>query len=196
MGKELKPKDKKIQYKKHTRFLIKSMLVAIGTVVIVYGILYYKTQHVEYTKAQESGKEKIDSKIIAIMKADVVKMIRYSEVNRELEQGELFYTNDPHSSISKKCNKVGGKRGISCDSWGILQFKIPTVQFYYKKLYGENLTEMEAMLVALDKNKATALAEDIIFKIEGGVWEWAGAQKNKAYLSKQIPFIRSLEATL
>ncbi len=195
MGRRLR--DKQDKFKKNLKpFLFKSLLVFIGVVVFVTSTLYIKTQPIEYTKAQESGKEKIDSKIIAIMKADVVKMVRYSEVNRELEQGELFYTNDPHSSISKKCNKVGGKRGISCDSWGVLQFKIPTVQFYYKKLYDKELTEMEAMLVALDEKKASKLAEDIIFKVDGGVWEWAGAQKNKAYLSKQIPFIRDIESTL
>jgi len=194
MGKELKPRNKKTRrFQKHTSFLIKSMLVAIGTVVTIYGTLYYKEQPVEYVKIENV---KVDSKIIKMMKQDVVKMVRYSEVDRELEQGELFYTNDPHSSISKKCNKVGGKRGIACDSWGAFQFKIPTVQFYYKKLYGTELTEMEAMLIALDEDKATALAEDMIFKIEGAVWEWSGAQKNKAYLAIQIPLIRKMEATL
>lgn len=186
------------QFERNDRAYMK--MLVIGTMVILpWSIAYY--QYTEMSKPQEYKKQetkniKVDSKIIKIMKQEVVKMVRYSEVNRELDKGELFYTNDPHSSILEKCNKVGGKRGISCDSWGVFQFKIPTVQFYYQKLYNKELTEMEAMLIALDEKKATKLAEDIIFKVEGGVWEWSGAKKNKAYLSKQIPFIRELEASL
>lgn len=193
-GKRLR--NKKGQFKKN-RFLLKSFLIFLAIVVSVYATLYYKAQPVEYTKANTTEKqEKIDSKIIKIMKRDVVEMIRYAEVNRELEYGELFYTNDPHSSISEKCKKKGGKRDISCDSWGSMQWKLPTIQYYYKKLYSVELTEKEALLIALDEEKAMNLAEDCIFKIEGCVWEWSGAKKNKAYLVKQIPFIRELEASL
>lgn len=196
-GKLIKPRNKKGQFTKNLKpFLLKSFLVFTLLVTTVYGTLYLTAQPVQYTKASVVVEEKIDSKIIAIMKRDVVEMVRWAEVSREVEAGELFYTNDPHSSISSECKRIGGKRGIACDSWSIMQFKLPTIQFYYKKLYEIELTEKEALMVALDDERAMALAEDIIFKVEGGIYEWAGAEKNRAYFNKQIPFIRSLEENL
>jgi len=192
-GKRLR--NKKGRFKKN-RFLLKSALIFTLFVTGMYALMYFEAQPVQYTKANTQQTKKVDSKIIKMMKRDVVEMVRYAEVNRELKDGELFYTNDPHSSISAKCNKRGGKRDISCDSWSIMQFKLPTIQYYYKRLYNIELTEKEALMVALDDEKAMALAEDIIFKIKGGIWEWGGSLKNKAYFIKQIPLIRGLEASL
>ncbi len=186
------------RFQTHTRFFIKSILVAIGTVVIVYVALYLKTQPIEYEKPMvEIEIEKIDIKILKLMKKDLVKTLRYDELNRELVPGELLYTNDPQRSMRKKCNRIGGRRDINCDSFGPMQLKIPTVQFYSMKLYDKELTEMEALIIALDEDKAMKLSEDIIFEIEGGIWNWENSvNKKKAYYMKQIPFIRDIESTL
>lgn len=52
-------------------------------------------------------------------------------------------------------------------SIGQLQFQVKTVQYYYKKLYSQDITAKEATLIALDYEKASKLATDIIFR-EGG----------------------------
>lgn len=106
--------------------------------------------------------------------------------------GMVFYSNDPRSDLQGTCARIGGKRNIECDSWGVMQFKLTTVMHYYKELYGEDLTEKEALLIALDDDKARSLARDIIFKVEGGVWNWSAANKDASYYSYQIPFIRTL----
>jgi len=196
--KEVRPRNRKTRrFETHTSFLIKSILVAIGTVITIYATLYYKAQPVEYVKVENITVEKIDYKILKLMKRDLVKTLRWEELNRELVPGELLYTNDPTKSMQSKCNRIGGKRDINCDSWGPMQLKIPTVQYYYMQLYGKELTEVEALLIALDEEKAMAFAEDIIFEIEGSIWNWENSvNKKKSYYMKQIPFIRETEASL
>ncbi len=56
-------------------------------------------------------------------------------------------------------------------SIGIYKFQIKTVQMYEKKLYGKTVSREDAILIALDDEKAGALASDIIFK-EGGIGNW------------------------
>ena len=64
------------------------------------------------------------------------------------------------------------------------------------KLNDEKVTEVEAMLIALDSKQARQLASDIIFKVQGGVWEWGAATKHEDYMSRRIPLIRELEAIM
>ncbi len=136
----------------------------------------------------------VDSNIIQLMKEDLVNNLRLEESGGRMEDGRLLYTNDPRQSMKKKCNKIGGVRDINCDSWGVMQFKIPTVIDFYDRLYGKEITEVEALLIALDEQKALKLAEDMIFEIEGAIWNWENSvNKKRSYYLQQIPFIRSLE---
>jgi hypothetical protein len=57
-------------------------------------------------------------------------------------------------------------------SIGTLQFQKKTVIYYYKTLYGEDITSKEAVLIALDNVKAEKLTRDIIFKTDKGLANW------------------------
>lgn len=80
----------------------------------------------------------------------------------------------------QSCESVGHKESdgiIIFDSnkeasIGTLQFQRKTVQHYYKTLYGQDITPKEAILIALDDDKAEALAKDIIFKDSKGWKNW------------------------
>lgn len=132
------------------------------------------------------------SEIVSQLKQEVVARLRRDESGGEDSGGDLFYTHDPSSAYVGTCARIGGKRNIQCDSWGVMQFKLTTVIHYYKVLYGEVITQKQALVIALDDDKAEALASDIIFNVEGGVWEWSAANNDSSYYAYQVPFIRSL----
>lgn len=90
-----------------------------------------------------------------------------SEKIEQLKEGVL---ND-----LRACESGGAKESaglITYDSnkvasIGSYQFQVKTVQHYYKSLYQSDITQKEAVLIALDDVKARELAGDIIFKADG-----------------------------
>lgn len=78
------------------------------------------------------------------------------------------------------------KDKVSC---GVLKFKVGTVQYYEKNLYGKNLDNYEAMAIALDETKARALARDIIFKVPGGIRNWSVATNDMVSKTELIKIL-------
>lgn len=76
-------------------------------------------------------------------------------------------------------------------SIGLYQFQKATVIYYYKALYGKTITGKEAVLIALDDEKAGALAEDIIFKAGNGDKDWVNCFK-KHKLAERVEIINEL----
>ena len=78
-------------------------------------------------------------------------------------------------------------------SFGQLQFKVPTVQHYHKKMTGEELGVAEAVAVAFDVEKSRKLAKWVIFssgrKIDG---DWFNCSKWHGLVAK-VELIKSLE---
>lgn len=77
-------------------------------------------------------------------------------------------------------------------SIGELMFQIKTVQYYYKKLYAKEITRKEAVLVALDHDKAFALAHDIVFTDGKGIGNWHNCDKKNGF-SSEIAIIKKLQ---
>ena len=176
------------------------------TAIVIGGFL--DTSILEYKQAEaekfpeieqpttEATREKLEKKIEQMTNEILDEVKKGESHGANITAGQLFYTNDPHSTVKEACSRIGGKRKIDCDSWGLYQFKIPTVIHYSKTLHNQDLSETEAMLIALDPVKSRSLARDIIIKVEGGVWEWSSATKNQAYFERTIPLIRELQALL
>lgn len=76
-------------------------------------------------------------------------------------------------------------------SIGQAQFQAKTVVYYYKKLYGKEITTKQAVEIALDKSKAADLAKDVIFTVDGGVDNWYNCAK-KLGLHSEIAVIKKL----
>lgn len=78
-------------------------------------------------------------------------------------------------------------------SIGVLQFQKATVISYYKRLYGKDISGKDAVMIALDKDKAFALAKDIIFTTKNGVAaDWVNCSR-KHNLQAQVDLIKTLE---
>ena len=147
---------------------------------------------VKVTKAERTP-DRLD-KAISKMKRDVVLRIRDKESRGfDPKDGELFYTHDSSKSMRAICEKTGGKRNLECESWGVMQMKIPTIQLWYTQLGRGTISEKDAMLLALDNEKAMQFAEDVIFNIKGSVWAWTTAVSERTWFDYQINLIRDLE---
>jgi hypothetical protein len=103
--------------------------------------------------------------------------------------------------LLQKCESGGRKDEEGIIVWdtnnkpsiGVLQFQPQTVQFYYKKLYGKEITGKEAVLIALDTEKARSLATDIIFTTENGVAkDWVNCTRWHG-LDARVQLIKELE---
>ncbi len=77
-------------------------------------------------------------------------------------------------------------------SVGNFQFQVATVQHFYQTLYNKKITQKEAVLIALDDEKARALAHDVIFKTDKGLSNWYNCTQ-KHGLDVQLALIKKLK---
>lgn len=74
-------------------------------------------------------------------------------------------------------------------SYGCMQFKNSTVQRFYKAIYGESLTNLQAVVLALDCPKAQALAREAIFGKLNAIGEWSAATPD---MKMEVKVIRKM----
>lgn len=122
----------------------------------------------------DSLKIKVES-----LKQEVVAQIKKGETMTASEEDALI-TFDPYQK------KTRGEASI-----GSYQYKVKTVQHYYKKLYNQVITPKEAVLIALDDDKAQKLTYDVVFKADG-LSNWLNTSK-KFDLKTKVAIIKSLE---
>jgi hypothetical protein len=99
----------------------------------------------------------------------------------------------------KSCESAGMKESdgiIILDtnnkmSIGMLQFQKLTVIYFYKNIYGKDITPKEAVQIALDEDMATQLASDIIFDTDKGLSNWLNCA-NKNNLAPKVAVIKEL----
>lgn len=72
-------------------------------------------------------------------------------------------------------NKKGTLPAKDKPSYGCMQYKNSTVQRHYKAIHGESISNLEAVLLALDCDKAKALAREAIFGAPNAIEEWTMA---------------------
>jgi hypothetical protein len=79
-------------------------------------------------------------------------------------------------------------------SIGVFQFQKNTVIHYYNVLYGKKITPKEAVMIALDQDKARQLAIDVMFTTKAkasGDWYNCATKHN---LDQMIDLIKKMEA--
>lgn len=89
-------------------------------------------------------------------------------------------------------NKAGTLKRKDIPSFGILQFKVSTVQHYKKLIDGEVLTNKEAIILALEADRAQKLAKDIIFTVDGGIYNWQNCATKHGLVDK-VTIIKKLK---
>lgn len=118
---------------------------------------------------------------IESLKDQVVEEIAQKESdNAQTSDGLVVIDDNKAKSLPKK-DKL---------SYGCMQMKISTVQFFSKKLYNQDISNHDAIILALDCEKAKALSKDIVFKVQGGLFNWSVADKE---MKVRVELIKKLE---
>lgn len=153
--------------------IVLGLIVSVAMVFAVFGDAWVsKELHAVVAQPVYAGitmEAKLD-----VLKDDVVSRLKQCESER--------YTEDDGIIIFDSNNKA---------SIGLMQFQKATVQHYAKVLYGDEITAKDAVLIALDDRRATALAKDIIFEVKGGVWNWENCAK-RLNLAPEIEVLKKL----
>lgn len=100
----------------------------------------------------------------------------------------------------KKCESAGHKEadGLIVNdtnnkaSIGVMQFQVSTVIHYEKTLHNAVLSPKEAIILALDEEKATQLAKDIMFLSKNKANDWLNCA-TKFDSNRKIDLIKQLE---
>lgn len=159
-----------------------SFAVMVVALFAVCGGWYYSTQktlhyasELNRSEAKVQELERQPAVKIAELKADLLKRLKKCESqDRTEDDAPILLDSNNEMSI------------------GELMFQIKTVQYYYKKLYSKEITRKEAVLVALDHDKAFELAGDIIFKDGKGIGNWYNCDKKNGF-SSEIAIIKKLQ---
>lgn len=110
------------------------------------------------------------------LKKDLVNELRQCESSGATEEdGIIVFDSNSKASI------------------GLLQWQKASVIHYYKVLYGKEITGKEAVMVALDYEKASQLALDVMFKTNNKAGkDWFNCNK-KLGLDQKIDWIKKLQ---
>lgn len=175
-------KQKRDNKGRFRRAVSKMSLFTLITLLLVsaYGAgVKSHTNTVQFVKAQEV--DNLTPKIEKL-KGEVLDTIRDCERAGHTEDDGLI-TFDPHKTNKK----------VEIPSIGEYQFKVPTVQYYYKALYGKDITRKEAVLIALDSTKARELASSVIFDSKSGTGDWINCGENNKDVQRKLLVIKELQ---
>lgn len=112
--------------------------------------------------------------------SEKLKMMQYEVVERVCEYESRMYKEKGFDSrealVIFDPDRSG--RAVNIPSFGWCQFKIETVRTYARKYYDQELTQIEAMALAHDHDKAQELARVIMFSepgayADGGWGNWS-----------------------
>jgi hypothetical protein len=172
-----------LKYK--TMKLLRKVVIASFLVGIIYGSFMVGTQTVktEYVRAVEEVKVDVSSEMlkekIESLKNKVVDDLIACESNGNEDAG-----------ILKIETRANGDQQVSI---GVLQFKQSTVQIMWKRVHGAEITGKEAVMVAIDANRARELAKEHIFKTNippSSDWTNCSAKHS---LDERVKMIKQLE---
>lgn len=161
------------------------IVICVIYVAVQFGRAYYpviKYQSVINTAEAEqidTLKDKVET-----LKWEVIDGIKAHE-SKGYNEDDGLIVYDPLQSNPSKTKK----KDIA--SIGSFQMKQTTIIYYYKKLYNEDITMKEAVLIALDDQKARQLAYDIVFKADG-IKNWLN-YANKQTTKSKLSTIKELE---
>jgi hypothetical protein len=78
----------------------------------------------------------------------------------------------------------------------VLQEKLSKIQLYWPQIHnGETISEIDALTLTQDPDKAKRFFLDCSIEVSGCVWNWTTAKddgENEAYFNLILPIIRQL----
>lgn len=169
-------------------FIRRTTIVSAGLSIIGWSMWLgsnYKANTV-YAEIPVDVSEEILQGKISDLKDEVANTLMACESGSATEDTGLV-TFDP---LQSNPNKTATR---NIPSFGQFQFKIDTVIGYYEILYSKKLTQKEAILLALDTNRAKELATRIMFETKSKAGkDWINCNK-KHNLDARIDLIKELE---
>lgn len=143
-----------------------TVLASLLLSLIGAGFLYGKFGQTEVVFADSIKVVDSFPKKVEKLKDDVVNKIAQCESrNAPQDIAIVKYDNNSRGTLT----------GKNVASIGVMQWKVGTVQHFWKELYGEDISNYEATLIALDNDKAKKLAKEAIFGVKGAVFHWTCA---------------------
>jgi uncharacterized protein YoaH (UPF0181 family) len=170
------------------------------TLIVVGGVVWVGNQSnaetwekpIEIIQEVATPKKSVED-VTKELTQKVIDRIRQKESSGMSSGGDILYTLDPSQANQIKCTKIGGWQNPDCMSYGVMQMKISTVQRWYKQINGKEITQKEALLLALDDVQSVEFAKRVIIEIEGSVFEWSSTRGDEQYYNDMISTIRSLQ---
>lgn len=107
----------------------------------------------------------------------------------EIAEKESGNVEDSAALVVFDDNKAGTLPRKDKLSYGCMMYKISTVQRHYKAVYGKDLNNLEATMLALNCDQAKSLARAAILKIKGSLYEWSVATHDQGV---QVDLIRKM----
>ena len=148
------------------------LILAMATVLaIAYAGLHTNTKYVTVDK------------IISVDTAKIVVEKNRKEVLDLLEKCES-------NGVATKVNWEDYGTGKNRASFGSYQFKVGTIQKFRK-----DLNDFQAIALAGDRDQSRALASEIIFNTQGGIWNWKNCMMTYK-LDEKVKFIKQLESEI
>ncbi len=200
----LQPRAKTGKYKRdwsHMKYFY--FQVKIQTAIFFYSVLLIAIGGVFFQVDPSKASTGLTATSVAIPEAGVKKQVYEGMLleiihngetqNTIVKDGEIFSSFDPNSKMRSVCMRIGGKRPLDCESYGPLQEKLGTIQYYAPQVYGHTVTQQDAMLIANDTAKAEDFFLQCSLKVEGCVWNWTSANNNRAIVTSLIQKIRHEE---
>lgn len=191
----MKVRDKLGRFFSLRRLVIVSVLVGLPVGALNVGALEWLDKELKATReevtetvtdtiphvyAEEKPAITLEAKVEALKTKIVEDIAECESENAPQESALIVYDN----------NSRGSLEGKHVPSIGVMQFKVSTVQSFWKTLYGKDITNYEATMIALDNEKAKALAKDAILKIKGAIWHWTCATDE---MGTRVEIIRELQ---
>lgn len=151
-----------------------ALMIGLGSVIL---FLYFYPNRVIVTKVTT---DTLTPKVEEIKKEAIDKLKDCESSGYSEDDGIIIF--DPHATNKK----------VEAPSLGQFQFKKATVIHYYKTLYNKVITGKEAVIIALDTDKAEKLATDIIFTTDKGYTNWINCS-NKIGLKITVDMVNKLK---
>lgn len=175
-------RDRKGRFSRAGKWIIWVGLAA-GLTIFAVNPLVVKWLDRELVTVSFARAEEAPSQIAKALMARKVSSLRGELIEelakRENAGGVPGYLDDNSSGSLPKKDKI---------SYGCMAYKISTVQRHYKELYGAGLSNEDAVVLAVNCEKAKALADRAIFEL-GAVGEWSAAT---ASMKTKVGIIREL----
>lgn len=144
-----------------------------ATLVILVWYMYQAPPMIEYVQAEIVEIDNLTPKIEEL-KDEVLDTLKKCESSEATEDDAIIIMD-----TNKKL------------SYGLYQFQRTTVQHYSKTLMGQELTNKQAVEVALDGERSRELTSQILFRTDKGYRNWLNCSKRHG-LKDKIALIKKL----